>query len=88
MCVLAVRKSLGLYPSRKVTTLEIPTFCQDAVLLKDLFPFVEKSEQCGRHSLHRAPGDWSPVESDSTVSEDDFIFSSDSEPDSSEEEEN
>ena len=45
LSVLAVRRSLGLYPGRKLRTMDIPQRLHDAVLLKDLWPFVENTEQ-------------------------------------------
>ena len=45
LSVLAVRRSLALYPGRKLRTMDIPQRLHDAVLLKDLWPFVENTEQ-------------------------------------------
>ena len=49
LSVVAVRGSLGLYPGRKLRNTSIPQSLQDAVLLRDLWPFVEKTERCLSH---------------------------------------
>ena len=75
LSVVAIRRSLGLYPGRKLRSMDVtlPQVLQDAVLLKDLWPFVEKVENC--FCLY-----WDDLSSSdilSTDSEDDLSFSDD-----------
>ena len=67
LSAVAVRRSLGFYPGRKLKNMGVPQLLQDAILLKDMWPFVEKAER--RLFLHR--DEWS------TDSEDDFSSSDD-----------
>ena len=79
LSVVAVRRSLGLYPGPKLRSMGIPQLLQDAVLLKDLRPFVEKAERC----LFLHLDDFTPSDILSTSS-DEFDFSDDSEVNSDE----
>ena len=86
LCVLAVRRILGTYPGPKVARLDVPVFCQDAVLLKDFESFLNKTEQC----LHLANAG-SPPPSDYSVdseSGEEFLFHGDSDDNSNDDEDN
>ena len=81
LSALAVRKSLGWNAGHKVTKLALPGICQDAVLLREIWPelwsFVETTDRCGRLFLYekRCTGDcqcpYSPRSDISSDSEED-----------------
>ena len=76
LCALAVRKSIGVNLGPKVARLNITQFCQDAILLRYLWPFVYKTEQYKTCDI----SNWSPSGSFSTPEHShDFEFSDGSE---------